>query len=249
MASITTADTRAFVARRQAAGASNGEINRELTALKRMFSLAIQACTLLAKPHIPLLREDNIRTGFFERDEIDAVLRHLPRRLALLVRFAYITGWRVPSEVQTLQWRQVDIAAGEVRLDPGTTKNRQGRTFPFTDELRDVLLQQTEFADDLRRTSGTICPWVFHRNGRPIKSFRVAWRNACIKAGCPGRLVHDLRRTAVRNMVRSGISEPVAMKLTGHKTRSVFDRYNIVSDGDLRAAATRLNTVLRKRRA
>ena len=132
--------------------------------------------------------------------------------------------------------------AGEVRLEPGTTKNRQGRTFPFTDELRDILLERMAVADELKRSSGIICPWVFHRNGRPIKSFRVAWRNACVKAGCPSRLVHDLRRTAVRNMVRSGISEPVAMRLTGHKTRSVFDRYNIVSGGDLRAAANRLNT-------
>ena len=248
IASISTPDVRLFTSRRLDAGASNGEINRELTLLKRAFSLAIQAGKLFAKPHIPLLREDNVRTGFFEPHEIDAVLRHLPGDLVTLVRFLCITGWRV-GEVLPLQWRQVDVAAGEVRLDPGTTKNREGRTFPFTDELREILGNQIVVADELKQTNGIICPWVFHRNGRPIKNFRVAWRNACVKAGCPGRLVHDLRRTAVRNMVRSGISEPVAMKLTGHKTRSIFDRYNIVSDGDLRAAATRLNTVERKRRA
>ena len=211
--------------------------------------MAIQAGKLLAKPHISLLREDNIRTGFFERHEIESVLRHLSQALAGVVRFAYITGWRVPSEVLTLQWRQVDFDASEVRLDPGTTKNRQGRTFPFTDALHDILLRQKATADELKRTSGIICPWVFHRNGRPIKSLRVAWRNACIKAGCPGRLLHDLRRTAVRNIVRSGVSEPVAMKLTGHRTRSVFDRYNIVSDGDLKAAAIQLTAVAQKRRA
>ena len=241
MASISTPDVRTFTSRRLDAGASNGEINRELTLLKRAYSLAIQAGKLLAKPYIPLLREDNIRTGFFERHEIDAVLRHLPEALRGIVRFAYITGWRVQSEVQTLQWRQVDLDTLEVRLDPGTTKNRQGRTFPFTEELHDVLLRQNAIAGDLKQTSGIICPWVFHRSGRPIKSLRVAWRNACTTAGCPGRLLHDLRRTAVRNIIRSGVSEPVAMKLTGHKTRSVFDRYNIVSDGDLRVAATQLN--------
>lgn len=249
MASISTPDVRTYISRRLDAGASPGEINRELTLLKRAYSLAIQACKLLAKPHIPLLREDNIRTGFFEPHEIKAVLRHIPEDLTGLVRFAYITGWRVPSEIQTLQWRQIDLNCGEVRLDPGTTKNRQGRTFPFTDELRDVLLRQKATADELKRTSGIICPWVFHRNGRQIKSLRIAWRNACVRAGCPGRLLHDLRRTAVRNIVRSRVSEPVAMKLTGHKTRSVFDRYNIVSDGDLRAAATSLNTVAQTRQA
>ncbi len=242
MASISTPDVRSYTSNRLDAGASPGGINRELTLLKRAFSLAIQAGKLLAKPHIPLLRENNVRKGFFEPDEIGAVLRNLPQNLAVLVRFAYITGWRVPSEIQSLQWRQVDCNVGEVRLDPGTTKNGEGRTFPFTDELWEILRGQKAVCDELQRGSGTICPWVFHRNGRPIKSFRVAWQNACLQAGCPGRLLHDLRRTAVRNMVRSGISEPVAMRLTGHKTRSVFDRYNIVSRGDLKAAADRLNT-------
>ncbi len=249
MASISTPDVRTYTSHRLDAGASNGEINRELTLLKRAYSLAIQAGKLLAKPHIPLLREDNIRTGFFERHEIEAVLGHLHQDLIGVVRFAYITGWRIPSEVLSLQWRQIDFDASEVRLDPGTTKNRQGRTFPFTEELRDVLLHQHATADELKRTGGIICPWVFHRNGRPIKSLRVAWRNACIRTGYPSRLLHDLRRTAVRNMVRSGVSERVAMKLTGHKTRSVFDRYNIVSDGDLKAAAIQLTAMAQKRRA
>ena len=181
MASISTPDVRLFTSHRLDAGASNGEINRELTLLKRAFSLAIQAGKLFAKPHIPLLREDNVRRGFFEPHEIDAVLRHLPRDLVTLVRFLCITGWRV-GEVLPLQWRQVDVDAGEVRLDPGTTKNRQGRTFPFTDELREILEHQLAAADELKRTSGIICPWVFHRNGRPIKSFRVAWRSACTRA-------------------------------------------------------------------
>ena len=115
---------------RTSAGASNAEINRELTILKRMFSLAFQAGKLLHKPHIPLLREDNVRTGFFEPDQFASVYEHLPAAIRPVIEFAYITGWRIPSEVLTLQWRNVDFKAGEVRLDPGSTKNRDGRVFP-----------------------------------------------------------------------------------------------------------------------
>ena len=99
-----------------------------------------------------------------------------PDDLAPMLRVAYITGGRVRSEIQPLQWRQVDFTACEVRLDPGTTKNKQGRTFPFTNTLREVLVSQRAVADELQRTTGTICPWVFHRDGRPIKTFVTAWR-------------------------------------------------------------------------
>ncbi|HWB31469.1 MAG TPA: tyrosine-type recombinase/integrase [Vicinamibacterales bacterium] len=270
MSAITTTDIRTYIAQRQSettvsrrayvftgrdgskrhvparqctiARVSNGEINRELTTLKRMFVLAIQAGKLLQKPHIPMLREDNVRVGFFEREEFDGVLRRLPEALRPVVTFAYITGWRIDSEVLPLQWRHVDFAAGEVRLDPGTTKNREGRTFPMTAELRALLDRQRAIADNLRQ-DGRLCPHVFHRNGRSIRSFRAAFRAACREAGYPGRLLHDFRRTAVRNLVRAGIPERVAMQMTGHKTRSVFERYNIVSTGDLQDAARRLDAV------
>ena len=102
-------------------GASNAEINRELTILKRMFSLAFQAGKLLLKPHIPLLREDNVRTGFYEADQFASVYERLPAAIRPAIEFAYITGWRIASEVLPLQWRQVELGAGEVRLDAGTT--------------------------------------------------------------------------------------------------------------------------------
>jgi integrase len=270
MTSITTSDIRAYITARQnettvarkaycftardgsvhsvpeqrrtVAGVSNGEINRELTALKRMFNLAIQAGKLLQKPHIPFLKEDNVRVGFFEPDQFRAVRHRLSEPVRPVVTFAYITGWRIDSEVLTLEWRQVDFAAAEVRLDPGKTKNGEGRIFPMTQELRELLDQQRVTTEDVQRRQGVVCPRVFHRAGRSIKSFRVAFRTACAEAGCPGRVPHDLRRTAVRNLVRAGIPERVAMQMTGHKTRSVFERYNIVSTGDLREAAKRLDT-------
>ena len=244
MAAIETADVRAFIVTRQAAQASNGEINRELTALKRRFNLALQGDKLLRKPHIPMLKEHNVRTGFFERHEFDSICRHLSEVVRRMLTVAYITGWRIPSEIQTLEWRQVDFVAGEVRLDPGTTKNDDGRVFPMTAELRAVFDQQWRVTQATAKTGGRICPYVFHRSGEPVKSFVTAWQTACRKAGCPGRIPHDFRRTAVRNLVRAGFPERVAMQLTGHKTRSVFERYNIVSSGDLRSAALLLDSGL-----
>jgi len=269
MTSITRADIRAYIAARQeettvfrkaytftardgsprnvpeqrrtVVGVSNGEINRELTALKRMFNLAIQAGKLLQKPHIPFLKEDNVRVGFFEREQFLSVLQRLPEPVRPVATFAYITGWRIDSEVLSLEWRQVDFSAGEVRLDPGRTKNGEGRTFPMTRDLREVLDHQRAITENLQRRHKVVCRSVFHRAGQPIKSFRVAFRTACVEAGCPGRVLHDFRRTAVRNLVRAGIPERVAMQMTGHKTRSVFERYNIMSAGDLREAAKRLD--------
>jgi integrase len=277
LAGITAPDVRAFVAKRQADAivvrqarrvtqddgtivevpevtkpVSAGEINRELQLLKRIFNLAMQSDKLARKPHIALLHEDNVRTGFLEPDQIAAVCGALPAELRPVIRLAAITGWRIPSEVLPLEWRQVDFDAGEIRLDPGTTKNREGRVFPLTADLRTLLSEQHAEHERLTR-AGQLEPWVFFRmvaNGRrgpkrpqPIKSLLKAFKAACRQAGCPGRIPHDLRRTAVRSLVRAGIPEGVAMKLTGHKTRSVFERYNIVSGGDLKAAAARLDEV------
>ena len=272
MTSISTADTRAYITTRQqatevvrraytvtrkdgtirdvaehrratTAGASNGEINRELTVLKRMFTLAVQSGKLYAKPHIPLLREDNVRKGFFEPEQFAAVGAHLDPHLLAVATFAYITGWRTRSEIQPLEWRQVDFEAGEVRLDAGTTKNGDARTFPMTIALRRVLDDRKDAVDKLKRAKGVIPRLVFTtETGRRIGSFRKAWAAACRQAGCPGRVLHDFRRTAVRNLVRVGIPERVAMTMTGHKTRSVFERYNIVSPGDLKDAARKLDS-------
>ncbi len=245
---ITTADVRAFTARRQAAGASNASINRDLILLKRMGTLAMQAGKLTVRPYIPLLKERHIRKGFFEPEQVTSVKNHLPVHLQPVVDFASITGWRTPSEILTLEWRHVDMKAGEVRLDPGTTKNDDGRVFPFTNALRRVLEDQQTIAETLKREQGLIARYVFcyptgQKTGQRIteSGFNKAWRKARLAAGCPGRIPHDFRRTAVRTRVRAGVPERVAMQLTGHKTRAIFERYNITSPGDLREAARRLD--------
>lgn len=119
---------------------------------------------------------------------------------------AYLTGWRIKSEVLPIQWSRVDMNAGSVRLDPGTTKNDDGRVFPFTKfpELADTITRQREYTSAVERQKGTIIPWVFHRNGVPIKDFRGAWKSACEAAGVAGRIPHDFRRTAVRTLSELG---------------------------------------------
>jgi integrase len=233
---VTTADVKAYIAHRQQEGAKNGSINRELAALKRMFTLALQAEKITRKPYIPTLEENNARTGFFEQAEYETILAHLPDHLRPVVTFAYISGWRIRSEVLPLTWSQVDLGAGTVRLEVGTTKNKEGRLLYLTGELRALLEQQWQ----AHLAHYPDCPFVFHDRGKQVKTFYKNWRNACSKAGLSDKLGHDFRRTAVRNMVRAGIPERVAMQISGHKTRSVFDRYHIVSESDLREAARRL---------
>ena len=115
--------------------------------------------------------------------------------------------------------------------------------FPFTHELRELLESQRADTDKLQRQRGIVCPWVFHRDGQPIKSYDGAWRSACKAAGVPGRHVHDFRRTTVRRLEQAGVSRSVGMKLTGHKTESVYRRYAIVSKSDLEEATRRLDAL------
>src|SRR5713226_4153610 len=209
---ITTDKIRAYISHRQEEGSSNGSINRELAALKRMFSLAVQAGKLSARPYVPTLEENNARQGFLDHGGFLALRENLPDYLKDPVTFLYLSGWRV-SEMKALEWRDVDLAGKVVRLRPEISKNKDGRLLPLSGELLEILGR----AHEKRRPD---CPFVFHRDGEPIGDFRKAWSTACKAAGLHPILVHDLRRTAVRNMVRAGISDRVAMTLSGHRTRS-----------------------------
>ena len=235
---ITTDRVRSYISQRQAEHASNASINRELAALKRMFSLAVQAGKLSAKPYVPTLEERNARTGFLDHASFLKLHAELPEYLRDPVSFLYRSGWRL-SEMKSLEWRDVDTAGKVIRLRPEVSKNGDGRVLPLHDELLDVIERARE-----KRLVG--CPFVFHRRGKRIGDFRKMWRNACKAAKLGAVLVHDFRRTAVRNLVRAGVPEGVAMKLSGHRTRSVFERYNIVSETDLLEASEKLQAHLKK---
>ena len=114
------------------------------------------------------------------------------------------------SEILSLEWRQVDWQGRSVRLDPGTTKNREGRGFPFTAALETLLKEQHLIHEQLKKAE-RIVPFVFHRDGERIKDFRKVWGTATKAAGCPGRIPHDFRRTAVRNLERAGVPRSAAM--------------------------------------
>ena len=240
-ASITTANINAYIARRKEQGAATGTINRELEAMRRAFKLGLRSKTVTSMPYIPRLRETNAREGFFTREEVDRLVSFLPKDLGRIVLFGFLTGWRL-GEIQGLEWRNIDFEAEEIRIF--RSKNNDGRVFPFTDEIRSMLTA-------MRQPFGKV-----FRQG----DFRRAWATACYKAGLPCvveitksgknikalRTFHDLRRSAARQMSRLGVPEKVIMTLMGWKTRGVFDRYRIVSESDLRDAASRLNVATGK---
>ena len=245
-ARLTTDKVRRYMAARQAKGRANATINHELALLRRAFNLGRQEHPpkVATVPYIPVLKENNIRKGFFEDDQYRALLAALPEYLRPLLSFAYFTGCR-RGEILGLKWSQVDLIERTVRLEPGETKNKQGRLIPLASELFQVLAQQKKRRDQ----DWPECPWVFCRDGKRILDFRNAWGRSCKAAGLwdaererPTRIFHDLRRTAVRNSVRAGVSERVSMAVSGHKTRSVFDRYNITSDADVKESAAKIQS-------
>jgi integrase len=244
---ITTSKINAYIVKRLSDGAKNGTINRELSALKRILNLgAIQTPPKVDRvPFISMLKENGTRKGFFEHDDFLALRGTLPEHLKGFVTFAYRTGWRL-SEITGLTWAQVDRAQGIVRLEVGMTKNDDARKVYLDDELKGVIEQQRKLHQKVARKTGELLPYVFlnHKRTDKIKRFSKSWATACENANIGKRLFHDFRRTAVRNMVRSGIPERVAMMISGHKTRSVFDRYNIVNDTDLIQAAQKQQAYL-----
>jgi integrase len=189
--------------------------------LKRSFNIAE-----IPFPKIEKLKENNVRKGFVENDRFWFFYGHLPEHLKALAIFAYETGCRC-SEIISLRWKQLDWQSGFVRLNPGETKNDEGRVIPLSGMTMFMLNRLPKVSD-----------FLFTYKNKPLRNFKTGWAAACKAAGKGYEhfLFHDLRRSAVRNMVRGGTPERVAMAVSGHKTRSVFDRYNIVDEKDLQAA-------------
>jgi integrase len=224
-----------FVDSRLKDKASNATVNRELAALKRMFRLGLY-CTppkVNRVPKIPRLAENNIRKGFLEDGQFEQLVSHCPELwFRAIVEVGRTYGWRI-GELIELRVSQVDLFGKVIRLEPGTTKNRDGR---------EVSLTQNVFALLSQCVSGKQPEeFVFTReNGQRVKDFRETWRNACVAAGVPKLLFHDLRRTAARNLRRAGVADGIIMKIGGWRTRSVFERYAIVSQTDIAEAMRKL---------
>jgi integrase len=252
-------------------GASVASVNRELAALRRMFNIAKKNGKVRFIPSIELSRENNVRKGFLEHDQFRALQLALPDYARPVLVAMYYTGMRI-GEVLAIQWEQVDLFEREIRLEPGTTKNDEARTLPIDGELFELIQAQQRLHHEkypncpwvfshhgkpirnLYRAWRASCVEVGLAKmlcvtcSTEIKgaSYCVQCSNAAQRTPLKyvGLIPHDLRRTGVRNLVRAGVPRSVAMKISGHKTEAVFERYNITSQRDLREAARRLTTYL-----
>ncbi len=214
-------------------------LNRELAALKRAFRLGIEQERIASAPVIKLLAEHNVRQGFVEPGTFETIAEHLPDPINEVARFAYITGWR-KSEVLTLRWSDVDLEHRRIRLRRENSKNEEPRVIVLTDDLLALVQRRWAARQYQARAGVALSSWVFHRRGARIVEFRRTWGAACGAAKVPGLLFHDLRRSAVRNMEKSGeVTQAVAMRITGHKTDSVYRRYRIVDEADIERALTK----------
>jgi integrase len=227
-----------YIDQRQQEGATNATINREMACLKRMYRLGYLATPprVLRIPNIPHLQESNARQGFLTTEQYtNLVARCHELWLQAMLETAYNYGWRV-SELLNLRFRQVDLVARTIRLEPGTTKNREGREVTIESELLMQLLGQCldgKSHDD----------HVFTRGNKPVRDFRKKWKRLCAAAGLPDLLFHDLRRTAARNLRAAGVPEEVIMRIAGWKTSSIFKRYAIVDKNDVREALQKVARV------
>ncbi|MGB8478174.1 MAG: site-specific integrase [Acidobacteriaceae bacterium] len=266
---VTAEAVDKYIIGRQDTGTAAATINRSTQLLNQAFSFAVKNKHLSTVPRIRHLSEKgNARQGFFNDADFHVLSGKLPSYLHDFTRFGYLTGWR-KGEIASLRWEDVDSDA--IRLRAENAKNGEGRTVTLEGELGELIERRKAERKVKTKKGVMLAAWVFHNDGEPIGDFRKAWATACIASGLgsyrcsicqqpvaghrceqcnteakySGRIFHDFRRTAVRNMVRAGVPERVAMTISGHKTRSIFDRYNIVNEADLREAMQRTQSYLK----
>jgi integrase len=219
--------------------AANGTINRELSLLQRSFMLGYESQPRkIAHPlRFHRLAESKPRQGFIEQKQYDALAANCADLfMRAMLCLSYSFGFR-KAELLTLKFSDVNLLAGTLQLRD--SKNGEPRKLSLTQDAKNLL------AECVRGKSAEAA--VFTRgSGNEVKDFRVTWDKVTLAAGVPGLLFDDLRRSAVRNMVRAGIPEVVCMKVSGHKTRNVFDRYNITSERDLEDAARKIELSYRQ---
>jgi len=236
-ASLTAEQVDRYQQDRREEGYANASINRWTQLLKQAYKIAGLPVPAFEK----LPEKGNERRGFFSEQEIRRVITNLPSELADFTLFGWLTGMR-KSEIASLAWADVD--GDVIRLRAENAKNGEARMIPLEGELGE-LIERRRAARQVE-VDGTvmICSLIFHRDGAQIGDFRKAWARACKKAGIL-RLFHDLRRSACRNMLAAGVPQSIAMKVSGHKTDSMFRRYAIVAESDLRTALRRTQDYLK----
>ena len=218
-------------------GAARATVNRDLAYLRHGFKLLFESKQISQVPVIKLLEGENVREGFLNKADFDKLVGNLEPQAKDIVIFLYNSGWR-SKEAMTLEWRDVDLPSGMIRLRRGNSKSKKGRSLPLLGELHAVIERQAQ----ARRLD---CPFVFHRNGKPIKSFRKTWKTACEEIGQPNLVPHDMRRSAVRNFRKAGLSETEGMAMSGHKTNSIYKRYDIMDEEDLKESMGKVQDYLK----
>jgi integrase len=238
---ITTDKVNQYADDRIEDDAQPATVNRELAALRRMFTLAVQQGMLPSKPHIAMCPEDNARQGFVEIGDLDTLLAALRARnpvAADVTEAAFLTCLR-RGNLRGLTWDRFafdfdqaqHVIGGELRLPGSAMKNRKPLVLPLTGRLLALVA---------RRYAERQGPHIFQRHGAPIGQFRATWIAATEAVGRPGLLFHDLRRSGARALRRAGVDELTIMALGGWRTRTMFARYSITDSTDLAEAQAKL---------